>query len=146
MSPGAHSIPSDNSYHLGEDLLLAALHFCLVLWDRSKPHRLFLWLQLAASSQKEDVTQPPCNVLFLVTSAPSSVTFHTTEWRERDAGPLPGSPRAGLSEAGSLHAVKRNPLRSTQGTRVLVQKVVKHCQLLFGAAALKRDPAKKVTG
>jgi len=44
-----------------------------------------------------------------------------------------------------------SPLREifpagTRGTQVLVQKVSKHCQLLFGAVALKGDPAKKVTG
>lgn len=102
---------------------------------------LFLCLQLTPSSQK-DVTQSPGNGLFLVTSVPSLVTFHTAKQREQDTGPLPGSPRTGLSEPGSLHAAKRNPPCSTQGTRMLVQKVAKYCLLLFGAAMLKGDPAK----
>lgn len=116
---GAPSVPADNPCHLGEASLLAAWHFCSLLQDRSKPHwhqGRFSLTSAGSVLQREDVTQLVHRGLFLVTSAPSPVPFHTPECRGWDAGPLPGSPRAGLSEPGSLHAVERNPPLSTQGT------------------------------
>jgi len=107
VSPGSRSAPAENPMSFTTDFapLLGAQG-----WIQTPPAsgELFHFLQLPPSPQKEDVTQQPCNGLFLVTSAPSPVTFHTTKWREWDASPLPGRPRAGLSEPGSLLAVKRN--------------------------------------
>lgn len=136
-SPGACSMPADSPCHSGGVSLLR---------DRSRPQRRQGSFSTGSILEKEDVTQPPCNSLFLVTSAPSPVTSHAAERSEWDAVSLLGRPAAGLSEPGSLHAIRRNPPCATQGSSELVQKVSKPCQHPFGAAALKGDPAKEVAG